>query len=87
MLFTSPIMPIGLLIYGWSAQYSVFWIVPIIGTALVGMGMLLIFMPISESLKSANAAAQGSPADYFKSRIWSMLSRYTQRAQSLQIQC
>lgn len=31
-------VPIGLLIYGWSARYNVFWFVPIFGTAFVGIG-------------------------------------------------
>lgn len=31
-------MPAGLLIFGWTAQYKVHWIVPIIGTTIVGIG-------------------------------------------------
>ncbi|KAE9987066.1 hypothetical protein EG328_003848 [Venturia inaequalis] len=40
-------IPIGLFIYGWSAQYSIHWIVPIIGTAFVGAGMITTFMPVT----------------------------------------
>ena len=40
------LMPVGLFIYGWSAQYQVQWIVPIIGTFFLGLGMITIFMPM-----------------------------------------
>ena len=40
------LMPLGLFLYGWSAEYRVHWIVPIIGTTIVGAAMILIFMPI-----------------------------------------
>ncbi|CZR53517.1 related to multidrug resistant protein [Phialocephala subalpina] len=46
-------IPIGLFIYGWTAQYHVFWIVPIIGTGLVGFGLITTFMPISTYLVDA----------------------------------
>lgn len=38
------LMPIGFFIYGWTAQYRVHWIAPIIGTAIIGIGNLIIFM-------------------------------------------
>lgn len=37
-------VPIGLFMYGWSAQYAVHWIVPIIGTGLVGVGLITTFV-------------------------------------------
>ena len=36
--------PIGLFIYGWTAQYQVFWLVPIIGTSLIGAGAMAYFV-------------------------------------------
>lgn len=39
-------IPIGLFWYGWSAEKHVHWIVPIIGTAWVGLGMIAMFMCI-----------------------------------------
>ncbi|CAK1358839.1 putative transporter [Cercospora beticola] len=36
-------VPIGLLIYGWSAQFRVHWIVPNIGTAIFAAGNQLVF--------------------------------------------
>lgn len=38
------LLPAGLFIYGWTAEYEVHWIAPIIGTALIGIGNLVIFM-------------------------------------------
>lgn len=37
-------LPIGLFIYGWTVQFKVHWIVPLIGTAFVGFGLLIIFV-------------------------------------------
>ncbi|KAI5923978.1 bicyclomycin resistance protein [Camillea tinctor] len=46
-------IPAGLFIYGWTAQYHVHWIAPIIGTAIVGVGNLVIFMAIQTYLVDA----------------------------------
>ncbi|KAJ9365696.1 multidrug resistance protein [Paecilomyces variotii] len=37
-------LPIGLIWYGWSAQAQVFWIVPIIGTAVAAIGLTIVFV-------------------------------------------
>lgn len=42
MMWVSPLFPIGLFIYGWTVQYRVHWIVPIIGTAICGPGAVVI---------------------------------------------
>jgi len=39
-------IPIGLLIFGWTAQNHVFWLVPDIGIMFLGIGMILIFQSI-----------------------------------------
>jgi hypothetical protein len=44
MLPAALFIPVGLLIYGWTAQYAVHWIVPIIGTSLVGLGLITTFV-------------------------------------------
>lgn len=31
--------------YGWSAYYHTHWIVPIIGTAIIGLGSLFVVIP------------------------------------------
>lgn len=50
LLHTSFFVPAGLLLYGWSAEYKVHWIVPITGTCLISIGMLCTFMPIANYL-------------------------------------
>ena len=35
------ILPAGFFIYGWTAQFHVHWIVPIIGTAIIGVANLV----------------------------------------------
>ena len=37
-------IPIGLFIYGWTAEKHVFWFVPILGSSLVGLGLLATFV-------------------------------------------
>lgn len=44
MVPAAVLIPIGLFMYGWSAQYAVHWIVPIIGTGLVGVGLITSFV-------------------------------------------
>ncbi|KAJ3579782.1 hypothetical protein NPX13_g780 [Xylaria arbuscula] len=41
------LVPIGLVIYGWTAQYHIHWIVPIIGTAITGIGIQIVYMALS----------------------------------------
>jgi MFS family permease len=45
--------PIGLFIYGWSAQVHAHWIVPQIGTAITGFGSILIFIGVQTYLVDA----------------------------------
>lgn len=40
MVYCSLFVPVGLFWYGWSAEKHVHWIVPIIGTSFVGIGMM-----------------------------------------------
>ena len=37
-------IPIGMFIYGWTAEKQVFWLVPILGTAFFGLGLIGIFV-------------------------------------------
>ena len=53
MLYGSALIPAGLFIYGWSAQYKVQWIVPILGTGLIGIGNLAVFMCITTYMVDA----------------------------------
>ncbi|KAL9088536.1 MAG: hypothetical protein Q9159_003026 [Coniocarpon cinnabarinum] len=53
MLLGSLLIPIGLFIYGWTAQKQVFFIVPIIGTATVGFGFFATTVPLQAYLVDA----------------------------------
>ncbi|KAK7207428.1 benomyl/methotrexate resistance protein [Myxozyma melibiosi] len=53
MILLSPFLVIGLIIYGWSAKFQVHWIVPIIGTYFVGLGLLATFSPTMNYLVDA----------------------------------
>ncbi|KAI0857842.1 putative MFS multidrug transporter [Xylaria cubensis] len=44
-MWFSPIVAGGLFIFGWTAQYQIHWIVPIIGTFLVGYGAFFVILP------------------------------------------
>ncbi|KAK5132875.1 hypothetical protein LTR08_008395 [Meristemomyces frigidus] len=48
------VLPIGLFLYGWTAQYHVHWIVPILGMALIGFGNFFAFMAINMYLVEAH---------------------------------
>ncbi|GES61841.1 MFS general substrate transporter [Aspergillus terreus] len=45
MIWFSPFVGLGLIIYGWTAYYRVHWIVPIIGTVFMGFGAFFVIMP------------------------------------------
>lgn len=47
------LMPVGFFLYGWTAQYRVHWIVPIIGMAIIGIGNIIIFMTVQLYLVDA----------------------------------
>ncbi|KAM5436020.1 hypothetical protein McanMca71_000231 [Microsporum canis] len=46
-------VPIGLFWYGWTAEKGVHYMIPIVGTAFVGIGMIFTFMTISTYLVDA----------------------------------
>ncbi|KAK5464808.1 hypothetical protein LTS15_001371 [Exophiala xenobiotica] len=43
-------IPIGLFWYGWSAEKQIHWVMPIIGTGWVGLGLLGIFLAVQTYL-------------------------------------
>jgi MFS family permease len=53
MIPCSAIIPIGLLVYGWTSEYRVFWFVPVIGTFMIGFGMITVFTSVSTYLVDA----------------------------------
>ncbi|EFR01508.1 fluconazole resistance protein 1 [Nannizzia gypsea CBS 118893] len=46
LVISAFLIPIGLIWYGWTAEKQVHWIVPIIGTAFIGIGTMCAFLPI-----------------------------------------
>jgi putative effector of murein hydrolase LrgA (UPF0299 family) len=67
MVLGAVVLPPGLFLYGWTMNKDIHWIVPIIGTALVGFSMLLSILPTENYLvdifeplgTSASAIASG----------------------------
>ncbi|KAH6959616.1 major facilitator superfamily domain-containing protein [Ilyonectria sp. MPI-CAGE-AT-0026] len=45
MIYVSPVFSVGVFWYGWAAEYRVHWIVPIIGSSFIGLGILFVLMP------------------------------------------
>ncbi|WEW56375.1 hypothetical protein PRK78_001818 [Emydomyces testavorans] len=45
MIWFSPLVGVGLFMYGWTAYYKLHWIVPIIGTMFIGFGAFFVIMP------------------------------------------
>jgi MFS family permease len=53
MIVGSICMPAGLLLYGWGAQYKLPWIVPVLGTGLIGIGLTLTTVSVNSYLVDA----------------------------------
>ena len=49
MIPAALIIPAGLFLYGWTAQYQVHWIAPIIGTSFVGFGLISTFVSAGDA--------------------------------------
>ncbi|KAF9531434.1 MFS polyamine transporter [Crepidotus variabilis] len=53
MMVGSVILPIGLLLSGWSAEYALHWIITDVGMVFVGMGVILVFQSIQAYMVDA----------------------------------
>jgi MFS family permease len=53
LIYGSLLISAGLVWYGWSAEYKVHWIVPIIGTSLCGVGITYFFLVVQAYLVEA----------------------------------
>ncbi|GIJ90087.1 MFS transporter fsa7 [Aspergillus pseudoviridinutans] len=62
MKWLGPIAPLGCFMYGWSAQNHTHWIVPIIGTFIIGFGSLFVVIPGQIYLVDAFGAAAAASA-------------------------
>lgn len=45
MIWVMPAVPVGIFWYGWAAETRTHWIVPILGTAVFGFGVLWVLLP------------------------------------------
>ena len=67
MMVSTPIFAAGMVLYGWSAQYHVHWIVLNLGAALFAVGLMGIFLSIQNylvdfaGLLAASAICESSP--------------------------
>ncbi|KAI0079771.1 multidrug resistance protein 4 [Panus rudis PR-1116 ss-1] len=63
--------PIGLFWYGWSAQAQIHWIMPILGSAIFGFGMMATYLPIQLYLVDSFqfAASALAAASVFRSML------------------
>lgn len=50
MILFSPFVGLGLIMYGWTTDYQIHWIVPIIATVLIGFGAFFVIVSLSYSL-------------------------------------
>ncbi|KAJ8597731.1 multidrug resistance protein 4 [Rhizopogon salebrosus TDB-379] len=71
LIFGSFFVPVGILWYGWSAQAHVHFMMPIIGTAIFGFGLMTTFLPIQLYLVDTftYAASAVAAASVFRSML------------------
>ncbi|EXJ83971.1 hypothetical protein A1O3_04638 [Capronia epimyces CBS 606.96] len=72
MAIMSPSIPIGMFWYGWAADKQTHWIVPILGTVFIGVGMIFTMLPVLVYLVDcfgAEAAASAMAANTFMRSI------------------
>ncbi|KAF4335546.1 multidrug resistant [Fusarium beomiforme] len=70
------VIPAGLFMFGWAAEEKTHWIVPIIGTSFLGLGMIIVFMCISVYLVDAYlqyAASAIAASTVLRSLVGSLL--------------
>ncbi|KAK1992254.1 MFS general substrate transporter [Colletotrichum falcatum] len=62
MAYSAPLIPTGILLYGWTVEKTIFWLVPMTGTVLFGVGIMLLFAPaisyLGEAFPSHSASAR-----------------------------
>lgn len=73
--------PLGLLLFGWTLQYGVVWIVPSIGGFLFGVSSMLVF--VSRGTKrAANAIQRLIRADALQATATTMLTEFVRKRSS-----
>ncbi|KAG4442462.1 hypothetical protein IFR05_002064 [Cadophora sp. M221] len=70
------VVPAGLFMYGWTAEVKAHWILPIIGTGLLGAGMVIAYLASSTYLidaYTAHAASVTAASTVFRSLLGALL--------------
>lgn len=62
MLLGGILCPIGLFIYGWTAQARVHWIVPNIGCVILAIGLIIAFQSVQAYVVDAYSAKYAASA-------------------------
>jgi hypothetical protein len=44
-----PLLPVGLFVYGWTTEYKVHWMVPIVSSGFIGAGLIFTFVSKTHS--------------------------------------
>ncbi|KAH7319369.1 major facilitator superfamily domain-containing protein [Rhexocercosporidium sp. MPI-PUGE-AT-0058] len=70
------VVPVGLFMYGWTAEVKAHWILPIIGTGLLGTGTVIAYLASSTYLIDAyttHAASVTAASTVFRSLLGALL--------------
>jgi MFS family permease len=73
---SATLLPVGLIMYGWTADKAVHWIAPMIGTGLIGFGMIAILMCVQTYLVDSfplHAASVTAANAVFRSLLGALL--------------
>ncbi|KAI1874036.1 uncharacterized protein JN550_002615 [Neoarthrinium moseri] len=62
MVISGFLIPAGLVLYGWSAEYRLHWIVPNIGCAVLAMGLIIAFQSAQAYVVDAYSASYAASA-------------------------
>ncbi|CAH0047150.1 unnamed protein product [Clonostachys solani] len=76
MIIASFFVPLGLFVYGWTAEKNLHWILPIVGMGFLGFGMMCAFMGISVYIVDAYtryAASAMSATTVLRSLVGALL--------------
>lgn len=70
------LLPLGLIMYGWTADKHVHWVVPMIGTSVVGFGMIGVMMCVQTYLVDTftiHAASVMAANSFLRSMLGALL--------------
>jgi MFS family permease len=65
-------LPAGLFIYGWTVQAHTHWIAPLIGTMIVGFGLLIVFVSEHNQLSTWQLTILDVPPNISRRRVYAL---------------